>query len=395
MIKKNNYNILYCLRIFKSVLSTFLDTFLVLYFFQLSDSNILPIGIYKLVSVITIWLIIFSVRNICKSKKRINLLRIGIILNFIYFFTLIILKEKVVDYIYLVGILYGLEEGFYYSVYNMIESDGITNDMRQKFIGSTHAVNKILSILLPVFFGYIVLKSGFVNSLIIFIILIVIQIILSYLFDDINIPKYKKVNFKKFREICHDDKRLSLIFKMSFCEGIVYSEGALTMIISLFIIRVFSNSFSLGIFTSIFSIVSAILGMLFVKTIKSENYNKWILYSTIFTIITLIWMIFDCNAISIIIFNFFQKISKGIVNLINGKNIPNIANDENIKKEFKVEYFLFIETALVLGRITGSILFILMAFTKNNIILYIFIIFLILWSYSSMKIQTRLDKNKR
>ena len=331
MIKKNNYNILYCLRIFKSVLSTFLDTFLVLYFFQLSDSNILPIGIYKLVSVITIWLIIFSVRNICKSKKRINLLRIGIILNFIYFFTLIILKEKVVDYIYLVGILYGLEEGFYYSVYNMIESDGITNDMRQKFIGSTHAVNKILSILLPVFFGYIVLKSGFVNSLIIFIILIVIQIILSYLFDDINIPKYKKVNFKKFREICHDDKRLSLIFKMSFCEGIVYSEGALTMIISLFIIRVFSNSFSLGIFTSIFSIVSAILGMLFVKTIKSENYNKWILYSTIFTIITLIWMIFDCNAISIIIFNFFQKISKGIVNLINGKNIPNIANDENIK----------------------------------------------------------------
>lgn len=54
MIKRNNYNILYSLKIFKSILSTFLDTFLVLYFFQLSDSNILPIGIYKLVSVITI-----------------------------------------------------------------------------------------------------------------------------------------------------------------------------------------------------------------------------------------------------------------------------------------------------------------------------------------------------
>ena len=86
MIKRNNYNILYSLKIFKSILSTFLDTFLVLYFFQLSDSNILPIGIYKLVSVITIWLVIFLVRNICKSKQRINLLRIGIILNFIYLF---------------------------------------------------------------------------------------------------------------------------------------------------------------------------------------------------------------------------------------------------------------------------------------------------------------------
>lgn len=395
MIKRNNYNILYSLKIFKSILATFLDTFLVLYFFQLSDSNILPIGIYKLVSVITIWLVIFLVRNICKSKQRINLLRIGIILNFIYFFALIILKEKVVDYIYLVGVLYGLEEGFYYSVYNMIESDGITNDLRQKFVGSTHAVNSILSILLPVLFGYIVLKSGFVNSLIIFIILIVIQIILSYLFDDVNLPKYNKVNLKKFKEIFDSDKKLGLIFKMRFCEGLVYSEGALTMIISLFIIRVFSDSFSLGIFTSIFSIISAILGMLFVKTIKSENYNKWIIYSTILTVITLIWMIFDCNAISIIVFNFFQRISKGIINLINGKNIPNIANDEKIKNEYKVEYFLHIETALVLGRIVGSILFILMAFTNNNIILYIFIVFLIMWSYSSMRIQSEIDKIKR
>ena len=168
MIKKNDYNILYSLNVLKNILVTFLDTFLVLYFFQLSDSNILPIGIYKLISVMTIWLVIFLVKNICKGKHRINLLRIGIILNFIYFSTLILLREKVVDYIYLVGVLYGLEEGFYYSVYNMIESDGITNDKRQKFVGSIHAVNSILSIILPILFGYIVLKSGFVNSLIMF-----------------------------------------------------------------------------------------------------------------------------------------------------------------------------------------------------------------------------------
>ncbi len=391
MIKKNNYNILFCLKIFKNILTTFLETFLILYFFQISNNNILPIGIYKLLSIITIWLVIFSVRNICKTKQRINLLRIGIILNFLYFFTLIVLREKVIDYIYLVGILYGLEEGFYYSVYNMIESDGITNNMRQKYVGSTHAVNNILSILLPIFFGYIVLKSGFINSLIIFIILIIIQIILSYLYDDINLPKHNKVNLKKFKKICHHDKKFQLIFKMKCCEGIVYSEGALKMIISLFIIRVFSDSFSLGIFTSIFSIISALLGWLFIKTIKTKNYKNWIIYSTILTVITLIWVILNCNPLSIIIFNFFQRISKDIINLINEKNIQNIANVPKIKNEYKVEYYLFIETALVIGRIIGSILFILMAFIYNNIILYIFIIFLIMWSYYCLKIQIELD----
>ena len=391
MIKKNNYNILFCLKIFKNILTTFLETFLILYFFQISNNNILPIGIYKLLSIITIWLVIFSVRNICKTKQRINLLRIGIILNFLYFFTLIVLREKVIDYIYLVGILYGLEEGFYYSVYNMIESDGITNNMRQKYVGSTHAVNNILSILLPIFFGYIVLKSGFINSLIIFIILIIIQIILSYLYDDINLPKHNKVNLKKFKKICHHDKKFQLIFKMKCCEGIVYSEGALKMIISLFIIRVFSDSFSLGIFTSIFSIISALLGWLFIKTIKTKNYKNWIIYSTILTVITLIWVILNCNPLSIIIFNFFQRISKDIINLINEKNIQNIANVPKIKNEYKVEYYLFIETALVIARIIGSILFILMAFIYNNIILYIFIIFLIMWSYYCLKIQIELD----
>ena len=59
MIKKNNYNILFCLKIFKNILTTFLETFLILYFFQISNNNILPIGIYKLLSIITIWLEIF------------------------------------------------------------------------------------------------------------------------------------------------------------------------------------------------------------------------------------------------------------------------------------------------------------------------------------------------
>ena len=392
MIKANNYNILYGLKILKNISFSFLDTFLVLYFFQLSDSNILPIGIYKLISVFTTWLVIFLVRNICKTKYRINLLRIGIILNFIYFFALMILKEKVVDYIYLIGVLFGLEEGFYYSVYNMIESDGITNEKRQKYVGSTHAVNNVLSILLPALFGYIVFKTGFVNSLIVFIVLIIIQITLSYLFEDVNLPKRNKTDLKKFRQMCKNDKKLSLIFRMEFFAGLVYSEGALTMVISLFIIKVFSNSFSLGIFTSIFSIVSAILGVLFAKIIKSKNYNNWILYSTILTVLSLMWMILDCNTISIIIFNFFHKISRGITDLVNAKNIPNIANDKRIRREFKVEYYLNIETALMLGRVVGSILFISMAFINANIVLFLLIVFLIMWAYTAMDIQTEVEK---
>ncbi len=144
--KLDNYKILFSLRILKSILNNFVDVFLVLYFLTVSNSNILPLGIYKLVSVVAIWLVIFLVRNHCKSKGRIRFMRIGIVLYFIYFLSIILLKEKVVDYIYFIGLLYGLEEGFYYSVYNMIESDGVENKDRAKYIGTYTLTKNIISI---------------------------------------------------------------------------------------------------------------------------------------------------------------------------------------------------------------------------------------------------------
>lgn len=81
----SNYKVLFALRILKSILTTFVDSFLVLYFLDLSDSNILPLGVYKLVSVTVIFFTIFSLRNLAKSKYRVNLLRIGIGLDLFIF----------------------------------------------------------------------------------------------------------------------------------------------------------------------------------------------------------------------------------------------------------------------------------------------------------------------
>ena len=90
---------------------------------------------------------------------------------------------------------------------------------------------------------------------------------------------------------------------------------------------------------------------------------------------------------TIILFNFFQTFSKGIESLISSNNIANISNMEIIKKEYKVEYFLSLETLIFLGRILSNGLFILMAFTDTNIIMYLFVLFLVLFARSSLQLQ--------
>ncbi len=390
----SNYKVLFSLRILKNILTTFVDSFFVLYFLDVSNSNILPLGIYKLIAVIAIYSVIFLARNFAKSKHRINLMRIGIILDFVYFLTIILLKDKIVDYMYLIGLFYGLEEGFYYSVYNMLESDGIANEEKAKFNGSYTAVQSILAIIFPLIFGSLIYATGFIKSLLVVLAIVVIRIVLSFIFKDKNIPKSNKTNMKKYFELTKNDKRFKQLYKVLFYNGITYSEGAFSYIVTIYILKVFSNSFSLGVFTSIFSIITCILGILFAKFIKEKHYETAIKITMNFTILSLCLMIFKCNVITIVLFNLFQTISRNLVFLINNKNQLDLCNIQKVQKEYKVEYFLSTETSLVIGRIISYALFILMAYTNSNIIMFIFVLLLILYSHSSINFQKAIKEDK-
>lgn len=383
----NNYKVLFSLRVLKSIITSFIDSFLVLYFLDVSNNNILPLGIYKLVGVITIYVVIFLCRNFAKSKHRANLMRIGIIFDLIYFITIILLREKVVDYIYLIGLLYGLEEGFYYSVYNILESDGVTNDERAKFTGSYTAVKAILSIIFPLIFGTLIYTTGFLKSVVIVTVIVVIRIVLSFIFKDKNVPESKKTNMKEFLEKVKDNKKFKQMCKVMFFNGLTYSDGAFSYIVTIYIIKVFSDSFSLGVFTSIFSIITCIIGILFAKFIKKEHYAPAIKVSMTFTIIALFAMIFNCNAITIILFNLFKTISKNLMDLINDNSQMNLCNEDMIGKEYKSEYWLANETSLVIARVISHSIFILMAYTDAKAIIIVFALFLILFAGNSIKLQ--------
>lgn len=391
MLSKN-YKILFSLRLLKSILINFVDVFLVLYFINVSNNNILPLGIYKLVAMVTVWIVIFLSRNLCKSKNRVWLMRIGIVMYFLYFLAIILLKEKVIKYIYLIGLLYGLEEGFYYSVYNTIESDGIENKDREKYLGTFNGVKNIVSIIFPLFFGSLIQNSGFITTIVFALIIVVLQIVLSIVLEDNNIPEGNKTNIKNFVIVMKDYPELKSIIKADICSGLTYSEGALSYVITIYIIRIFSESVSLGIFTSIFSFISVIIGFLFVKVLKPKYYTRLLCATLPITIILLCIMILNCNFTTVVLYNLFQTISKLLSDLIRERNIFNFSNIEIIRKKFKVEYFLTLETSLCIGRVISNLLFILMAFLNLNFIMAIFIVFVILQAISLIKLQSDMNK---
>ena len=397
MIKyfNDNYKILFALRNLKAILAIFVDSFLVLYFLTLSENNILPLGIYNLVAVITVFLSMFLLRNLCKSKTRSNVLRTGIILDIHFFITILLLRENVIDHVILLGFLFGLKEGIYYSVYNSFESDGITNEERIKYNGQQLATRAILSVVFPLIFGGLIAATGFINSIFFVLIIVIIRILLSFRFKDNNIPKYDKTDLRKFYSKIKKDRLVKQVYKLSVLNGLTYSFGAFHTIIMVYIIRIFNDSMSLGFFTSIFSAMTFFIGILFSKHINPKYHKSIIAISMPFTIISLVIMVLYPSVLTVIIFNFYQTISRNLMTLINDTNIVNISNKPLLKKEYKIEFFLVNDFFLLIGRVTSQSLFILMAFISELYIIPIFIIFLVLFTYNAIKLQKLIDKEKQ
>lgn len=388
----SSYKVLFILRILKNVLTGFVESFFVLYFLDVSDNNILPLGIYKLIAVTAIYGAIFFTRNLAKSKYRVHLMRVGIFLDLAYFCTIILLKNRLVDYIYIVGVLYGLEEGIYYSVYNMIESDEITNEERAGFTGTYTAVQAVLSIAFPLVFGSLIYANGFIKSLALVVAIVLIRIFFSLYLKPKGIPKEKKTNIKKYLQRTETIPLFKQLYITEFFYGVIFTEGAFAYIVTIYIVRVFSNSFSLGIFTSLFSLVTCVIGMLFAKCMKKEHYGPAIRISMVLTVICLIVMMMNCRAETIVLFNLFYTVSKTLGTLINENIQANLSNFENIRKEYKVEYWLANETCFFAARLISNGLFIGMAFVNGNAVILIFAVFLLLMGRSLANMNKMMDK---
>ncbi len=381
IMKNKNPKILFSLRILKHIIDNFIDTFFVLYFLDVSSENIIPLGIYQILQVAVTYFAIYFLRNRARTKHRVALMRIAMLLDIVYFLAIITLQTRVVDFAYLLGALRGLEEGLYYSVYNIIESDGVKNQGREKFVGNYKALSNATSVIFPVIFGSLIYETSFIQSLIVVVIIVASRLILSTLYQDQNIPRSKRTNLKKFRTLVASDQRFRRLGISDFFYGLVFSSSAFSQIVTIYVIKFFSDSFTLGIFTSIFSIVAGLVGIAFAKFLKKQNYAYFINLSMFGMIAALLAMVFDCNIVTVVLFKLFHTIAKEGTAIIVDTNRANLCNDAKIKREYKPEFWVNVEQHLVVGRVLSNVLFIAMAFTESWV--PIMIIFAILFGVSA------------
>lgn len=376
--KKLEGNIIIAINAMKKIMVLFLGPFLTAYFIKTSKESMIDLSVYYIFSYILLAIGSFIVASIIKNKFRIGMFRIGVILNFFYIMSIIILKEKIINHLGLVSILYGVSSSSYWFSYNLFVINKIDNNERTEYTVKSKIVSSIIGILCPILLGSIITVTNYELTAVIILFISLIQIILSFRLtpeEENNLPKF---NLKNTWNKLKDNKQIRKMSIVEFFIGMNVSDGALEVLMTILIFNSFKTNMNLGIITSITTILSMIFVHIYGKIYKDRDDKRMIIISSILPVISVLILLVWRNNITIIIYNVCYVIFTSLLTLTREIRLFNLSDSYIVDKNNQCEFFAIREGILNCGRVFGYLMLLFAGLSESQLVLNIVMVLLTL-----------------
>ncbi len=390
---KTEQNIIIIMDTIKKIMTIFLGPFLTAYFISTSTNSILNIAIYYIFTYATMALSTLVVASLVEKRNRIKIFRIGIILNFIYILIIILLKEKIINYLPIISILYGISASCYYFPYNLFIINKVKNTERTNYMVKLFITISVVGILFPIIFGSIITITNYILTAVIVLFISLIQIILSFFITDNHNGDLEEYNLKKTWLELKKNKQVINCLAGEFFIGMNICNGALETVMVILILNSFKTNINLGIITSIATLLSILVVKIYGLIYNKRDDKKVIIISSIIPVISLIIFLILKTNTTVIIYKFSYVIFAEILSLVRKIKIFNLSNSKIVNKSNQCEFNAIREVTLNVGRVTGYTLLLLAGLTQSAVVLNIVTIILTL-SLLVMSINlTKVKKN--
>lgn len=390
---KTEQNIIIIMDAIKKIMTIFLGPFLTAYFISTSTNSILNIAIYYIFTYATMALSTLVVASLVEKRNRIKIFRIGIIFNFIYILIIILLKEKIINYLPIISILYGISASCYYFPYNLFIINKVKNTERTNYMVKLFITISVVGILFPIIFGSIITITNYILTAVIVLFISLIQIILSFFITDNHNGDLEEYNLKKTWLELKKNKQVINCLAGEFFIGMNICNGALETVMVILILNSFKTNINLGIITSIATLLSILVVKIYGLIYNKRDDKKVIIISSIIPVISLIIFLILKTNTTVIIYKFSYVIFAEILSLVRKIKIFNLSNSKIVNKSNQCEFNAIREVTLNVGRVTGYTLLLLAGLTQSAVVLNIVTIILTL-SLLVMSINlTKVKKN--
>lgn len=365
---------LFTIDVLMNVVGVYFNTFFVFYFSQVANYEIVPLVEYYLVDYITTGISYVLIRNGMKRNIKVPYFQMGISLQALYIALIMLLKENIVNYVVVIGLVKGLSNAFYYYPRVILESEKVDNLERQRYEGKISTVNQITAIIIPIILGTLLTYFSYTDIGKIFFLLFIVMFILGFRIKDGKMNN-KRFNLNEFKTIVNNNKNIKYSLIIPLLSGLSYSSGVMILIGNLLKINMFKTNFNLGIVDAICAILCLLVCFLYSITIKEKHFTKLLLVTGILSCLSLGTLAIFNSSVLFIIYLFIRFSCITAINLVSDTLIVNLTNNKEIKKEYKAEYYCIRDIMYTISRSFGYILLLIVTLTLGtNYISYILVL---------------------
>lgn len=350
--------------IFKEAVILFNNIFLGIYFFKMTENSIITVSLYYFIFYFMSIPLRYVFSIMINSNRVIKMYRLALFINLIVPLILILLKDNIVNYIYLFALFYAATQMLYWTSYEVIIKDINKNENFHKYFMYDNIITNIQSIILPAFFGIVLDKYSYLVVFFILSIFSLFAFILSFKINQDNIECYP-INIKKFFLNIKDKIKLKYLTLQSIYDGLT-SGGIADFLATIIIFDKISNEAFIGNISSIIGIICVILTLIFQKKLNSTKYSKFVILITILLFLITIPIAIKPALILIILYKLLVGIGDICTN-IQGNAVTFKSIDDITDIKMKVDYLWFMEMVLNIGRCLCLLVIIVTSIIFKNI----------------------------
>ncbi|MFA8437682.1 MFS transporter [Pueribacillus sp. YX66] len=350
--------------------NTFVNVFL-----WKQTGEIIDIALYNLAIVISQPLAFIVAGKLAKKIDRIVVLRIGVILLSFFYLTVLFFGNNANSYIIVLGILLGTGYGFYWLAYNVLTFEITEPETRDFFNGFLGIMTSFSGIIGPIFAGFVISSmEKFTGYKIIFLFslaLFVGAVVLSFF-----LKRRSAKGFFAFQLVFQEqkvNKNWRNVLIAHFFQGL--REGVFTFIIVIWVYITTKSEMAIGTFSFLMSFTQLIAYYVVARFISEKYRKKAILAGGVILYLSILIIVFNVTYPALLVYAVIISVAYPLL-LVPYQSITyDVIGTARKAAEHRVEYIVFRELYVNLGRILSIVTFVLCVhFFKEQSIRYVMLI---------------------
>lgn len=295
-----------------------------------------------------------------KEGNKMNALRLGVAVSAVFYLLVLLLGRSAINWILLLGVVQGLASGFFWLAFNVVYFEITNRDNRDRFNGWAGLLGSGAGMIAPWVSGFVISRlpgtTGYRWIFAVSLGIFVLGVVASFFL------KKRKVEgtydwLHAFRILRRSEEAWRPVFAALFAQGV--REGVFGFIIGLLIYIATQNEMNIGNFSLITSALALVSFMVAGRFVKPRT-RKWAMLVGVVVMIAVILPFFwSVRYSTLLVFGIGTALFIPLYTIPMTSSVFDlIGRDEESAKQ-RVEYVVMREVGLNLGRMAGTLVFIL------------------------------------